>query len=189
MGGRRAPTPNTGKETRNGPKNMSCCRCCHMNDDDGIIDESSSSRGNKGKVGLLLLLALFTFLSVARVLPMMTNFKYAATISSDRRKATTFADDISWGKASLISKHITTNASSSALVTARATIHKHKYSKQQKQQQLSTNSLPIYLIQSSTNETAQTTWGTLATQWNRTTQYEERGPFCSCHANTLPSII
>ena len=43
------------------------------------------------------------------------------------------------------------------------------------QQQLAPlkESLPIYLVQSSTNETAQTTWGALARQWNRTTQYDD----------------
>ena len=43
---------------------------------------------------------------------------------------------------------------------------------------------PVYLLQSSTNQTARTTWESLAEQWNRTTQYTDL--FESATLTSLP---
>ena len=44
--------------------------------------------------------------------------------------------------------------------------------------------LPIYLIQSTTNQTSQTTWGKLAQEWNTATQYDDILNFAK--PSTLP---
>ncbi|KAL7526070.1 hypothetical protein ACHAXR_001300, partial [Thalassiosira sp. AJA248-18] len=49
----------------------------------------------------------------------------------------------------------------------------HTTTSNNRQQILSSKSLPIYLLQSSTDQTAQMTWGTLSKKWNRTTQYTD----------------
>ncbi len=53
--------------------------------------------------------------------------------------------------------------------------------------EISKESLQIYLIQSEANLTAQTTWGTLAKQWNRTAQYEDLLQLAT-PISTLPSL-
>ena len=50
-----------------------------------------------------------------------------------------------------------------------------------------TNDLPIYLVQSSTNETFLASWGSVAMNWNRTTQYEDLVSV-AMQAQALPEI-
>ncbi|KAL7532170.1 hypothetical protein ACHAXR_004475 [Thalassiosira sp. AJA248-18] len=127
-------------------------------------EEDDQSTGNENKVGVLLLMALITFVSIASnvnrfIIPIMNystphdNIRSIARTRKPLIATTTSNNDDALPLSSLGSNHTTSNNN--------------------RQQIISTKSLPIYLLQSSTNQTAQISWGTLSKQWNRTTQYTD----------------
>jgi len=137
--------------------------------------KSNDNRGNTRKVKLLLLMALGTSLSIAMhvkhyfILPTIGfgRDNNVQTVANNNRRP--FIDAITNGTSVYASFQ-----SSSSLSPSNATYDmKHKPAtaiKQQHQKRTSTESLlPIYLLQPATNQTAQTTWGTLAKLWNRST--------------------
>jgi hypothetical protein len=115
-------------------------------------DNNESS--NQSKMSLIYMLTLLIIMGMARqVLPLM-GYNAMSSDNSMVSKSEQYKPLIATSDQSSSSLRPTTATTSTA-------------------SQLSPSSLPIYLLQSATNQTAQTSWGDLATQWNRTTQYND----------------
>eukprot|EP00571_Detonula_confervacea_P007663 CAMPEP_0172321238 /NCGR_PEP_ID=MMETSP1058-20130122/42782_1 /TAXON_ID=83371 /ORGANISM="Detonula confervacea, Strain CCMP 353" /LENGTH=361 /DNA_ID=CAMNT_0013036687 /DNA_START=173 /DNA_END=1258 /DNA_ORIENTATION=+ len=117
---------------------------------DRANDEINTGFGSK--LSLILLLALITFVSIAR------NAKSYFLPTSDTNRGV--SNDGNRAYAPLIASLYNASSQISPELP-------------KNQQSVSKKSLPIYLLQSSTNQTERIPWGTLTKKWNRTAQYED----------------
>eukprot|EP00584_Thalassiosira_punctigera_P009039 CAMPEP_0172529076 /NCGR_PEP_ID=MMETSP1067-20121228/3247_1 /TAXON_ID=265564 ORGANISM="Thalassiosira punctigera, Strain Tpunct2005C2" /NCGR_SAMPLE_ID=MMETSP1067 /ASSEMBLY_ACC=CAM_ASM_000444 /LENGTH=399 /DNA_ID=CAMNT_0013313065 /DNA_START=26 /DNA_END=1225 /DNA_ORIENTATION=+ len=147
-------------------------------DDDRDSDKETSRGGNGRKLGLIILLAFVAVLSVARQVAPMTMTRSRSNSSSGEHVRAISAGIIATtsripAKAYNLSPFINESASNSSSALRPTTITPNTDLPTQIHQggELSTTSLPIYLLDLTSNQTAQTTWGILAERWNRTTQY------------------
>ncbi|KAL9179085.1 hypothetical protein ACHAXT_000127 [Thalassiosira profunda] len=153
--------------------------------------EDGHAGGHRGRmVGLLLLLALVTLLSVARgiggggVTSKSTN-TYDVLLSADDLRDIENVER-PYAPTSRPLPRARAEMYNATLRSARLENRGETLQSEEETQSISaaTKSLPIYLLRAATNATAETTWGRLANAWNRTTQYDDLLAF----AKPIPSL-
>lgn len=130
--------------------------------------------GNERRTAVLLLLA-----SVCLSVTLRNALPPAKAESSTREQ---FSSVSKLANGSFVSDHVGTPN-----IATDFSFYKSSRSPNSEQSFITKQQLPIYLLQPDTLAVSQTTWGTLVTEWNRTTKYSDLIRI-SNPTSSLPSI-